>query len=48
MKLIHKLILGYIIILIIFWSFGYLTVFFNKKVMQDLVLSESDGLRVRH
>lgn len=42
MKLIHKLILGYIIILTIFWSFGYLTVFFNKKVMQDLVLSESE------
>ena len=44
MKLIHKLILGYIIIITIFWGFGYLTISFNKKVILDLVTSESELL----
>jgi PAS domain-containing protein len=46
MKLIHKLILGFLLIALLSWIAGIYTVYVNKKELQELILKDTETLLI--
>jgi PAS domain-containing protein len=46
MKLIHKLILGFLLIALLSWIAGIYTVYVNKQELQELILKDTEALLI--